>query len=1008
MKDWNHYNLDKRTAEDIRESIRELSACYTPEWSFDTKNPDAGSVIAMIFANQMQENIRKFNFVLDKYRTELINMFGISLLPAKPACAVVVMEASDLADGILVPKGTKLLAETEGEKGQLVFETKQELFVTNSKLCEIIEISEKLGKFIQIFGPKIEFPVLENDLEEEQEEEDWEEISPYPIRLFDFSKPGILLNALILYHSFFFDTEQEEISICFHGSQPSSYYAEIFSNSKEYAFCYLSKKGLTPFEQVNRSEDKIILKKELENEKILENGKQYSVIVLEKKKPAQKPLELSGIFMDSSKDNAPPDFIISEESELSLEQAVIFGEELALYKECYIGQDKIFAKQGALITFCFELSFGEKELNVFSVEEEDLRLIKKKKQEYRFAVSDSWVQEISIEYYNGTGYKRLMCTPKASKIFSAEENSGICKIQFQAPKDWQPNGAGAFEGRCLRLRLLKADFCYMRPGRHHYPVLRNLQFSYHYQNNHIVPERVLQVQGRKRDDITSIFSEGKQAFVFPGFPYKGESILLGFDKKFTDAPVGLFFVFQNNVNFQGVSAEYEYSSAEGFKPLKVIDNTRNFTTSGILMFIPPADMALFSVEGRRRYWIRVKKKQEVLEEELKYYPVLEQIYCNAVEAANQETRETEEYFIDAAVPDMSFPLHAENILSAEVWVEEKEQLSSLQRTRLLEERPEAVRDEYNFLGEIEAFYVLWEEVESFQGSKAGDRHYRIDRMNHRILFGDGVSVKIPTSTKNAAFKVTLTCCDGEAGNVEADTILSSFSNRMFLNGVRNPFSAYGGGNLEKPENALIRGSNFLSYGKRIVSELDFIKEVRAFSDKVDKVRCILDRNREGEEKEGRISIVILMKDFEKGSYSFWALKRDLKRHLLERCEVTYSEKEIQIVEPVFVKISIQVWAVLEELGQVLEVKSKILSKITQFLDPLSGEQRNGWEIGRLPKEAQIRMLLNSMHFGAYIKNYTITLNYVDQDGIHETDLKSLEGNPFVVCMNGEHQVHILS
>lgn len=999
------YNqLDKRTAEEIRKKIRELSVSYTPEWSFSTENPDAGSVIAMIFANQMQDNIKKFNLVLEKYRTELVNLFGISLLPAQPASAVVVMEAA--VDGIAVPKGTKLIAEAEGEKEQLIFETMQEVYVSNAKLCDFLEISEKNGKFIQHFGRKIPMPVLENGLEEEKNEEEQSQSLPYPISLFGCTKPGPFTNALVFYHSFFFDTKEEEFSVCFQGSQPSDYYAEQFTNPQEFGFYYLAAGGFMPFEQVGKKNEKIVLKKEQECKKLEDRGKQYSVLILEKKKPARKGLAVNDIFLYSSGGSAPADFISDGDREFDLEQTAIFGEELAVYQECYLGQDRIFSKQGAFVTLTFVLSFGIREFTAVSQLEEDLRVMKRRPQGVRFAVPDCWAQKVSVEYYNGMGYKRLACSKELEGLFSSEENSGICKIRFPVPDDWQPDEAGAYEGRCLRIRLLQADFCYMRPGRHHFPVLNHVRFSYDYQGSHVRPERIVQVQGTKKEDVTADLSEGKMVTVFPEFPYSGESILLGFDKKFAGAPASLFFVLQNSSALKGVLTSYEYSTVQGFQPLQVIDHTRHFSSSGTLKFIPPSDMAPYPVEGRSRYWIKIRKKEESWKEPQKFFPVLEQIYCNAVEAENRETREMEEYFIDAPMPNMSFPLHVGNILCAEVWVEEKEQLSTEQMKQMLSDCPEKVRAEYNLSGETEAFYVLWEETESFQSSKPTDRHYRIDRMNQRLLFGDGVTVKIPQAVKNAAFQVILTCCDGELGNVKADTIRSSLTNQMFLSSIRNPFSGYGGENLETPEKALIRGSNYLSAGKRVVSEMDFLREVKAFSDQAAQVRCVLNRLKTGEEAEGSVSIVILMKDYQKGSYSFWDLQGRLKQHLLKHCEVTYSDENVQITEPLFVKISIQVWAVFHDRDQVMETKSKILAAITRFLDPLSGGQTNGWEIGRLPRENQIRMLLGSIRSGAFIKHYTVTANYTDQAGTHETDLKSLEGNPFVLCVNGTHEVHI--
>ena len=84
--------LDSRTKEDLYGDIAALAASYTPEWQFNTDDPDVGSTLAMIFAHQMSGNIRRLNQTVEKYHTEFANLLGISLLPAYPASGVVVAE----------------------------------------------------------------------------------------------------------------------------------------------------------------------------------------------------------------------------------------------------------------------------------------------------------------------------------------------------------------------------------------------------------------------------------------------------------------------------------------------------------------------------------------------------------------------------------------------------------------------------------------------------------------------------------------------------------------------------------------------------------------------------------------------------------------------------------------------------------------------------------------------------------------------------------------------------
>ncbi|MBO6196752.1 MAG: hypothetical protein J6O03_04620, partial [Butyrivibrio sp.] len=79
-----------QSAEDIENRIEELRKSYTPEWKFDRDNPDAGSVIAQIYAREMEENNRLMSQMPERYHMEFVNMLDSTLRPAQPAASMVI------------------------------------------------------------------------------------------------------------------------------------------------------------------------------------------------------------------------------------------------------------------------------------------------------------------------------------------------------------------------------------------------------------------------------------------------------------------------------------------------------------------------------------------------------------------------------------------------------------------------------------------------------------------------------------------------------------------------------------------------------------------------------------------------------------------------------------------------------------------------------------------------------------------------------------------------------
>ena len=131
-----------RTEEELKQEIGELARVYTPEWEFSEENPDAGSVIALIFAEQMGKRLEAMDGVLERYRFSLANMLGLTLRPAVPAEGVIAMEVvHGVDDSVPVPAGSKFLASGNDER-LIVFETKEALSVSPASLTEIVGIEK--------------------------------------------------------------------------------------------------------------------------------------------------------------------------------------------------------------------------------------------------------------------------------------------------------------------------------------------------------------------------------------------------------------------------------------------------------------------------------------------------------------------------------------------------------------------------------------------------------------------------------------------------------------------------------------------------------------------------------------------------------------------------------------------------------------------------------------------------------------------------------------------------
>ena len=125
--------IDDRTKEDIIQYMKQHLSSYVPEWRFDEQNPDAGTALAMIYAEMMSETIYRFNQVLEKNKRVFFSTIGAKLLPAIPANGYVTFSlVNDEVEEVLVRQGEQVSADTEDGES-IVFETTQDVYVTTAK-----------------------------------------------------------------------------------------------------------------------------------------------------------------------------------------------------------------------------------------------------------------------------------------------------------------------------------------------------------------------------------------------------------------------------------------------------------------------------------------------------------------------------------------------------------------------------------------------------------------------------------------------------------------------------------------------------------------------------------------------------------------------------------------------------------------------------------------------------------------------------------------------------------
>lgn len=1000
MNPSSEFLIDPRSEKELRAKLLQLAASYTPEWVPDEADPDVGLTAGLIFTSQMAGNLRRLNQVVEKYHTEFVNMLNLSLLPAYPAGGVAVLDLiQDTVPGIDVPAGTKLLAGA-GDGEDLIFETCEDVHITNSRLREVWAVSGTQGRILPFLGEPAAPEIYPGEAPETPAPE---KLAPF--RLFDFHGEGSERNALMLYHRSAFDAAEGVellMRLRFQGEDLSPKLADPAA----YRWSWYGRDGLVPFDRVESRDGNLILRRSGESGRIrLEDG-EYAMICLEALRPVTEPLLLDEIAVSSLCDAVPPAYVVNGTEELDPEKCLIFGTRISLLDECYIGHDSIFRQQGAEVTLRFRLACEEHLAALVPWQEEaELKVIKRKPRTVQMETASTAPQRVTLEYFNGTGWRQLPGTEEWAGLFDGE-HGGEYGIRFLCPEDWQPVVVGGYEQRALRIKVVQADNCYFQPCVHRVPRLEGISLSYSFQGRWKSPQRIRRLSGASLTEQSGLPAPHAPLEAFAPLDWNGDGLCLGFDRPMSNGPVSILFDLREDTCTQPIPLQLEYSARDGFHPLKAIDHTHGMTRAGTILFLPPPDFARREIAGQNRYWLRLTDQRE--RPGGGPGPEIRAVIPNAVQIRNQETLPELSFSIEASAPNMSFALGVENILSAEVFVNERERLTMGAMQRMLRETPEDVRAEYDFLGDIQSFFVRWTEVDNFDSSHPGDRHYVIDRMTGTLRFGDGISVMIPPASRGTALTVSVVRCDGAKANLGPGAVHDTFGRLLYVNQVTNPIATYGGSSIESVESARLRGAGLINGRDRLVSEQDFIREIRAFSSAISKAKCVPGQDPDGRKDAHAMSVVLMMRDYAGGSYSFNSLRERLLARLAERCEAALLPEKIYLTEPAYVELTVDLWVEIQDPSRVFAVQNVLRESIAAFLDPLTGCGGRGWEVGVLPTDLQIRQHLQSIRCGGTVKQYIVTARYRDRDGAHERDLSTLPRTPFMIGVNGNHQIHPVS
>ncbi|HEX3048554.1 MAG TPA: putative baseplate assembly protein [Bacillota bacterium] len=642
-----------------------------------------------------------------------------------------------------------------------------------------------------------------------------------------------------------------------------------------------------------------------------------------------------------------------------------FGEQPKFNDTFYFGSAEIFSKPGALITMMVSRSSE---------------------------VSPPVTKNIVLgwEYWNGARWVRMQQIKSLLNKLEVGQLEDLTRdftedgrIRFLCPA-MEPTSVNGEDNYWFRVRIIKGYYGEEAtdsegnikedtPPTYKPPVISILAMTYELPFKETKPETVLAYNDFQYREYREADPEA-----LPFIPFRQDfeeqlAVYLAFDQDIATLPVHLYFQLQRNSDVDasggtsgagnGASRElpgvtWEYWNGNSWRIFSVEDGTENLRNPGIVQFLAPADLGKRLIFGSEYYWIRIRVEGSGFA-----LPRVEQILTNTVWAHNLITVRNEILGSGNGSPGQWFQMASSPALPGQKILVRETGLTEADRQAIIaEEGGDAILENLDAAGNVAQLWVRWHEVEYFYDSKPNSRHYRMDRQNGVVIFGDGVRGLIPPSGKDNIQCGYYQYGGGIQGNVAEKTITKLRTTFPYVDSVHNPIAAQGGSDQENLERAKVRGPQMIKNRQRAVTYEDFEGLVREASSKVAKVKCL---SLSDPSHPGQIQIIIVPESADPKPQASGEMLTEIEAYLSGRTSgfLTQNVPEpgfIQLTGPGYLEVRVAAKVRLCDINSAKIVLNRIRENLDKFFHPVyGGPEGQGWEFGRNVYSSEVYEVIES-------------------------------------------------
>ena len=452
-----------------------------------------------------------------------------------------------------------------------------------------------------------------------------------------------------------------------------------------------------------------------------------------------------------------------------------------------------------------------------------------------------------------------------------------------------------------------------------------------------------------------------------------------------------------------VRLSWQYWNGQAWSKLTVEDGSENFTLSGLIKFLVPADcQTKAEFDLSERYWLRVQwETGDYLIEPRIINLALNTTFASQTITIVKEILGSSNGSENQIFQTTRFPV----LQNPQLEVREPEKPSELELERL---KLPGNSNPITPIPNSREVWVQWQQVPDFYGSTSRDRHYVLDQLTGKIQFGNGRNGLIPPLGTGNLRIARYQTGGGEAGNKPVDSIVQLKTTVPYIEKVTNLQAAVGGTEAETLESLRDRLPETIRHRDRAVTLEDYEDLAKLASPEVARAKCVPLRNLVDDPLDlnpitpGDVSIIIVSRSTEIKPLSSIGLLNRVQDYL-----ETYGipTANIAVVGPLYLSVSVTADIALTSLEGASAVEGAVNQTLTRFLHPLTGGlDGKGWDFGRKPHNSDFYALLESVSGVDYIRSLKVDPPE-DLESLSEEVKQVMKTNRFLVY-SGKHTVNL--